>query len=197
MEIILTSIIAFVSTNIDDIFILTLFYGNKRFSKSEILIGQLLGITILILISLVGSLIGLVVDQAYIGFLGLVPIALGIKGLWELLSKRGETHEVIDRKGKSKHKVLTVAGVTIANGGDNIGIYIPLFAALSWNNKITMSIIFLVLTFFWCWLAQYFLKHPTVASVTDKYGHWITPFVLMLLGIFILHESGSMRLVRP
>src|SRR5688572_3173619 len=132
MEILLTSIIAFASTNLDDIFILTLFYGNKRFKEREIVAGQFLGITTLIVISLIGSLVGLLIDQSYIGLLGLIPIYLGVRGIWDVLKNRESGNENDDLyKNDRKNKSLAVAGVTIANGGDNIGIYVPLFATLT------------------------------------------------------------------
>src|SRR5262245_6946347 len=93
MEIIITSVIAFASTNIDDIFILTLFYGSKRFKDGEILGGQLLGIISLIAVSLIGSLAGLFIDPAYIGLLGLIPIYLGIKGILALIRTTQENEE--------------------------------------------------------------------------------------------------------
>lgn len=192
MEIVITSIIAFASTNIDDIFILTLFYGNKKFKEGEILSGQILGISLLIAISLIGSLIGLLINPAYIGLLGLIPIYLGAKGIWGLLKNKTESEGSNNiSKGEGKNHVLTIAGVTIANGGDNIGIYIPLFAALTWSNKITMVIIFLAMTLLWCVAAKYLTKHPYVEKAVDKYGHLVTPFVLILLGLYILFENGT------
>lgn len=196
MEMLITSIIAFASSNIDDIFILTLFYGNKKYTEKEIIIGQFLGIIALVAISLIGSLIGLLVSAKYIGLLGLIPIFLGLKGIWGLI-KRNDNGET-ENSGNSdkKNNVLTVAGVTFANGGDNIGIYIPLFATLTWTNKITMVSVFLVMTFLWCIIAKYFTKHPYVAKAVDKYGHMVTPFVLILLGLFILYENGTFEVLR-
>jgi cadmium resistance protein CadD (predicted permease) len=52
-----------------------------------------------------------------------------------------------EQVGTRKNKVLAVAGVRIANGGDNIGIYIPLFATLSWLNQFVRIGIFLTMTF--------------------------------------------------
>jgi len=196
MEILVASVIAFLSTNIDDIFILTLYYGNKIFKDGEILAGQFLGIISLVTISLIGSLVGLFIDPAYIGLLGLIPIYLGARGIFGLIYNKTKSEQP-DNQGadEGKNHVLTVAGVTFANGGDNIGIYIPLFATLSWTNKITMVTIFLVMTFLWCLIAKYLTKHPYVAKALDKYGHLVTPFVLVLLGLFILYESGALRLL--
>ena len=196
MEILITSIIAFASTNIDDIFILTLFYGNKKFKDGEILGGQLLGIISLITVSLIGSLAGLFIDPAYIGLLGLIPMYLGARGILGLISAKIKGEERDNQpKSKGKNRVLAVAGVTFANGGDNIGIYTPLFAALTWANKIVMVTIFLAMTFLWCLAAQYLTKHPIVAKAVDKYGHLVTPFVLVLLGLYILYESGTLVLL--
>ena len=198
MEILIASILTFVSTNIDDIFLLTLFFGNKKFNEKEIIAGQFLGIITLIAISLAGSLIGLFINKSYIGLLGFIPIYLGIKGLWQLIKKNEHNEDTGDNEKISKQQnnnVLTVAGVTIANGGDNIGIYIPVFATLTWPNKMSMITIFLIMTFIWCLIAKYLTHHPYVSKVVDKYGHIITPFVLILLGLFILHENESTSLI--
>jgi cadmium resistance protein CadD (predicted permease) len=194
MEIIVTSLLAFISTNIDDIFILTLFFGSKKFKESEIIAGQLLGICALIAISIIGSLIGLFIDQEFIGLLGLVPIYLGIQGLVELSKEVTQGEMGCDNVGR-KNKTLAIAGVTIANGGDNIGIYVPLFATLTFGDKIAMVLVFLTMTFVWCLMAKYFTKRPYVAKAVDKYGHIITPFVLILLGVYILFESEALGLL--
>ena len=47
------------------------------------------------------------------------------------------------------NKTFAVAAVTFANGGDNIGIYIPLFAPLLMPQKIIMIIIFLTMVTAW------------------------------------------------
>ena len=196
MELIVTSVLAFISTNIDDIFILILFFGNKRFITSEIILGQYLGIITLIGVSFVASLAGLIIDQPYIGLLGLIPIYLGIKSLIGLFRKstEEESNEELKLDGK-KGNILSVAGVTIANGGDNIGIYTPIFAALPISGTVTMISIFMIMTLLWCLIAKYLTRHPYIARLIDKYGHMVTPFVLIALGVFILVESKTFQLL--
>lgn len=196
MEIIITSIIAFTSTNLDDIFILTLFFGNKQFKEKDIVAGQLLGISTLIIISMIGSLIGFFIHQSYIGLLGFIPVYLGIKGIYNLFHNEANDESKPIDQNNQQNKILTVAGVTIANGGDNIGIYVPLFATLTWINKVTMTGIFLGMTILWCVLARYFVKHPVVAKVVAKYGHLVTPIVLVLIGIYILYENKTIELIK-
>jgi cadmium resistance transport/sequestration family protein len=196
MELILASIIAFASTNIDDIFILALFFGSNRFKDAEVVLGQYVGIIGLITLSLIGSLLGLVIAQPYIGLLGLFPIYVGIKGLLTMRSQQSDDDDAIDAAKRSNtNHILSVASITIANGGDNIGIYVPLFATLSTIEKIIMVLIFLLMVALWCFAAKYITKYPTVARVINKYGQIAMPFVLILLGLYILYESGTYQLL--
>jgi cadmium resistance transport/sequestration family protein len=192
VELIITSILAFASTNIDDIFILILFFANKEYKTRHIVLGQYFGIIGLITISIIGSLIGLLIDQKYIGLLGLLPVYFGIRGIIQLIQHNEKDKPKIARVNSVKpNKTLSVAAVTFANGGDNIGIYIPLFAILSMNSKAIMITIFLLMVALWCLAAKYLSKHRTIATTIDKYGHIITPVVLILLGLYILYESGT------
>lgn len=198
MVLVISSIIAFASTNIDDIFVLMLFFGNNHFKTKEVVIGQYLGISALVLISFLGSFIGLVVDVAYIGFLSLLPVLLGIKALVKHFSKLNnnqQTPEIEDVKIKKGGNVLSVAAVTFSNGGDNIGIYIPLFATLSLVEKLSMIFVFSIMIAIWCLIGKYLSKHPVVSRVIDKYGHILTPIVLILLGLYIIYESGTLALI--
>jgi cadmium resistance protein CadD (predicted permease) len=95
----------------------------------------------------------------------------------------------------SKTGMLAVAGVTIANGGDNIGIYIPLFTTLTWTSKSIMIGIFLAMTLLWCAIARYLTTHPLMATAIEKYGKRVTPIVLILLGIYILYENETFGLI--
>ena len=194
MEIIVTSFLAFASTNIDDIFLLILFYLSSKFSDFEIVAGQLIGMISITAVSLAVSLLGLLVDKIYIGLFGLIPIYLGLTAIWKL-SKReaSEAAVAIDAVRKRNSNTVAIAGITFANGGDNIGIYVPLFATLTWWEKVTMVIVFLVMTLLWCLIARYLTKHPYVTRGLNRWGHVLTPIVLILLGVYILYESQSIK----
>ena len=71
-------IAAFVSTNIDDLFILMVFFSIPRFPSLQIVLGQYIGMGSLLSVSIAGSLIALVLPRNLIGLIGLLPIAIGI-----------------------------------------------------------------------------------------------------------------------
>lgn len=194
MQILLTSILAFISTNIDDIFILTLFFASRKFKTFTIVAGQYIGMASLVLISVIGSYIGNFVDHRYVGLLGLFPIYLAIKSFMALL-KKGEEHEDENIEIKSAH-LIAVAGVTIANGADNIGVYIPLLSTMSQSEKLVMVFVFGAMTYLWCLAGKYLATHPLIARQIDRFGHIIMPVVLLLLGVFILYQSESITLIK-
>ena len=200
METLIASIIAFVVTNLDDIFILILFFSDPKLRHRNIITGQFLGISTLILLSFLGSFIGLVIDIKYVGLLGIVPIYIGIKSFISLW-KPGESEEGVSIKLNSKNseshfkQILSVASVTVANGGDNISIYIPLYAAYANSGKVTMTLVFLLMTAAWCFMGKYLANHPIIKKSLEKYGHIVTPFVFILLGIYIMYESNSFGLL--
>src|SRR5687768_7016453 len=143
LENIITSLLAFISTNIDDIFILMLFYGQRQQKPVDIMLGQYLGIGTLVLVSFVGAAIGSLIDQMYIGLLGLFPIYLALKHV--LQQKEGDD-EIPMRAGLG---IIAIAGVTIANGGDNIGVYVPLLTTMTLAKKVYMVVVFAIMTYVW------------------------------------------------
>jgi cadmium resistance transport/sequestration family protein len=194
------AITAFTATNIDDILILTIFFAqvDNKFRPRHILIGQYLGFAVLILASLPGYFGGLVIDHKWIGLLGLLPIAIGIKDLFQKQEEVTVQTCAIPEQGKSPliaPQTYHVAAVTFANGGDNIGIYVPLFAS---SSAVSLSITiatFLVLISVWCYAAYQFSTHPAIAKFLSKYSDAIVPFVLIALGIYIIYESETYQLL--
>jgi cadmium resistance protein CadD (predicted permease) len=184
---------AFAATNIDDIFVLMLFFSSLSFPVRQVVVGQYLGIGSLIAISVVGSLISLVVPTYIIGLMGTAPIAIGIKNLFEIKRKDNSASRnlIEDKKNRSSYiSFLSVAAVTISNGGDNIGVYVPLFSNYNTVGQITGIIsVFLAMTAVWCISAHYFVNYPLIASRIHRIGIVILPFVLIGLGIYILAES--------
>lgn len=206
-------IIAFTATNIDDIIILLLFFSqvNANFRRRHIVFGQYLGFTALILASLPGFLGGLIVPREWIGLLGLLPIAIGIK---QLLNREPETAQVqtvaseleYDKSGNpiisSLSSILNpqtykVAAVTVANGGDNISIYIPLFAGQQLASLGVILAVFFLMVGVWCAIAYLLTRQPTIAYILTRYGQPLVPFVLIGLGLFIMYERGTFNLLFP
>jgi cadmium resistance protein CadD (predicted permease) len=81
--------------------------------------------------------------------------------------------------------------VTVANGGDNVAIYAPLFASSSLVRAAGLAGIFLAMTGLWLGLAWITVHNPLFGRHLQKWGRWLLPPVLILLGLWILWKNGT------
>ncbi|MFN6496538.1 MAG: cadmium resistance transporter [Nostoc sp. DedQUE01] len=200
-----TGAITFIATNIDDIVILLLFFSqiNSTFRPRHIVTGQFLGFTVLLILSLSGLFGGLVLSKSWIGLLGLLPIAIGISSL--VNREEDSLEEVLEETEESQETTIThllspqiysVAAVTVANGSDNISVYVPLFASSNLESFVVIIVIFFLLLGIWCYAAYKLTNQKIIASVLTRYGNNIVPFVLIGLGVFIVLKSEALSLIK-
>ncbi|MET8084203.1 cadmium resistance transporter [Micromonospora sp. NPDC005237] len=172
--------VVFAATDIDDIVILTLFFVAARTTGRprtwQIVAGQYLGIGALALASAVVAAGLLVVPDPWTGLLGLLPIAL-----------RGSDD---DEPATVVTGTLGVAGVTIANGADNVAVYVPVFRALGPGDSAVFLLVFVVLVGLWCAAAAWLGGHRRVVRLVERAGHWLVPAIFVAIGVVILVSSG-------
>ncbi|WNV86784.1 cadmium resistance transporter [Umezawaea sp. Da 62-37] len=169
----------FAVTNIDDLLILALFFGRAR-GAGRIVVGQYLGFGGILVVSVVGALGATLLPESVRPWLGLLPIALGIKAFLRRDDDDGDP----DETGPG---VLAVAGVTLANGGDNVGVYVPVFS--SSGHLVVYVVVFLVLVGVWCAAGRFLATRPVVARALARWGHVLLPVVLVGVGVLILVEG--------
>ena len=189
------AIVVFISTNIDDIFILLGFFSDPAFKPRQIITGQYLGVGTLFFISVLGSLVSLVLAPEYIGLLGIIPVGIGLKQLYDLRRSNDDDNEKERGNHGSNGKILLVTAVTVANGGDNVGIYTPLFATRSIFDVGIIGIVFALMIALWVWIAYWMVNHRTIGVPIRRYGYKIVPFVLIGLGLFIMYEANTLKLI--
>lgn len=177
----------FASTNIDDLVVLIGFFADRRFRSRDIVMGQYAGLAVLFVVSAAGSLLSLVIPGAYLGLLGVFPIIIGIKKLTEF------GHDGAEQEKSSHGSIVGVALVTVANGGDNLGVYIPTFAVRSGGEVAVIAAVFVAMTALWCALAHAMVNQRRVGVYIRRWGHILAPLVLIGLGISIIYNAGSVE----
>lgn len=198
---ILTSVLQaiglFAATNIDDIIVLSLFFARgagQRGTTARILAGQYLGFAgILVAAILVTTGAGAFLPPAAIPYFGLIPLGLGLWAVWETWRGDGDDDDEAKVAGK-KVGVGAVAGVTFANGGDNIGVYTPVFLSVEPLAVVAYCVIFLALVAVLVALARFVATRPPIAEVLERFEHILFPIVLIGLGIVILVSGGAFGL---
>jgi cadmium resistance protein CadD (predicted permease) len=84
-----------------------------------------------------------------------------------------------------KTDVLSIAAITLANGGDNVGVYIPFFA-INHTHVWIILLVYAVLLLLWSLAGRRLGNRALVLGAADRYAHFIVPFVFVGLGIYIL-----------
>ena len=183
----------FVATNVDDVVILALFFGRAaghRAATTAVVVGQYLGFVAILAGSVVAALGARLLPESTIAYLGLLPLLLGFYAAWEAWRSRGDDDDD-GAAGPSQLGVLTVAAVTFANGGDNIGVYIPVFAVAGVAGMVTYVVVFLIGVAACCALGWYLATRPAIARLMARWGDVVLPVVLIVLGGVILVEGGA------
>ncbi|MDX2098358.1 MAG: cadmium resistance transporter [Leptolyngbyaceae cyanobacterium bins.59] len=196
-----TGLTAFTATNLDDILMLLLFFSqvDAVFRKRHIVTGQYLGFGALVLASLPGFFSSLILPRPWLGLLGILPILIGINRLLNREEEEvDEENSLIQPHNSLLSSLLSpqtysVAAITFANGGDNIGIYVPLFASNSWEELVVILGTFFSLVGVWCYTAYRLTRLPVIAQTLTRYGNSLIPFVLIGLGILILIDSHTLE----
>jgi cadmium resistance protein CadD (predicted permease) len=210
---ILTGVATAVATTFDDNIYLTLFFGkvNRSFRPRHVVIGEYLGFSTLVGISLVGFLGGLAIPHVWIGLLGFLPMMIGISHL--LSREQEETIQTVSasldakstRRSKSQNQsfwatlrdpqTYRVSAVTIANGGNNIGIYVPLFASSTLPSLAVILCVCYLTVGLWCFLSYHLTRQPGITFVMARYARKVLPFVLIWIGLSIVLENQSYQLL--
>ena len=188
------ALLLFASTNVDDIFILVAFFSDRAFRAREVVGGQFFGIVALIAASVLLSTMARLVPPRCVGLLGAIPVVLG---LVKLVQRRGsgnrEQHPSPPLRG-SFGKGLAVGLVTMATGGDNIAVYVPVFATRTRPELAVTIAVFLLLTAAWCAAGHRLVTHPRIGARLRLHAGRVTPFVFVALGLFILIKSRAYSL---
>jgi cadmium resistance protein CadD (predicted permease) len=170
--------VMFVATNADDLIVLGVFFAQPGCRAREVVLGQLAGIGALTAISYTAAALALAVPHGWLPWLGLVPLAIGLRWL------RKSANDEAPPTGSLSW--WSVAGITLANGADNLGVYIPTFAMQTGQQKVVTGIVFFLLTLLWCGLAHRAVTHPQWGPRVSRLFRRIAPFVLIAIGLWII-----------
>jgi len=199
---------AFVGTNIDNGAVtMALVAGAPLERAHRIAAGQVIGFAILVVVAAAAAALLFEFSAAVVGLLGLVPLALGLRGLVGLARSHtggqdeGETGP--GRRGgplrpeqRAVGRSLTAAAlVTISAGGDNLAAYIPLFRVGGATNIGAILAVFVVGEILLTWLVLAGGRHPRARDVMLRLGHWAVPVLLCCIGVLVMVEAGTFSLL--
>lgn len=116
MRLLMEAAITFMATNMDELFILMTLYlsVDEQLRKREIILGQFLGLSFLIALSVLGSIGTNILPTQYLPLFGIIPIFLGVKGIIAYFNqqkkqlKGNKTSQLLVSKEPMIKKVLEI-----------------------------------------------------------------------------------------
>jgi cadmium resistance protein CadD (predicted permease) len=174
------SITTFAATNIDDAFLLTLFFA-RRIPTRRIVAGQYAGFAAIVGLSLVGVWGALAIPHRWIHLLGALPLAIGIRRLFQ--ARRTHPEQPL----ASTESVASIALLTLSNGTDNISVYVPFFV-IARSKLWLILMVYATLVALWCFVGRWLGGRTLILRSVDQWGHWAVPLVFVGLGIYVLRS---------
>jgi cadmium resistance protein CadD (predicted permease) len=193
--------VAFVGTNVDNTVVTAaLVAGAPEDRAHRIAAGQVAGFVAIVCIAAAAAALLFEFSPAAVGLLGFVPLAIGVRGLLGLLDRRGPAErptrsrwrrrEATDRAvGRS---LTSAALVTLAAGGDNLAVYIPLFRQGGASKLSAIALVFVVGEVGVTTAVLAAGRHPRARSVMTGLGAVAVPLLLCGVGLLVLLTAGTL-----
>lgn len=214
----LLAIAAYAATNIDNLFVLLAFLAETKAkaARRRVIVGQYAGSLMLIVGALLLAVLLTRLPAGYAGLLGLLPIGIGLSKAWERRDPAHSEQEAArDAAGDAASAPVstaparatgaaaasrgsscwTVAGVAIANGSDNLAVYVPLYASHSQHQNALISLVFVAMIGLWCAVAVWLVEHPLLGAPIRRYGVALLPVVLLVIGVSVIAQNDTLRIV--
>ncbi len=206
---------AFVGTNVDNCVVTMAMVAGAPLERAHrIAAGQVFGFAVLVAASAAAAAVLFEFSTAVVGLLGLVPLAIGVHGLVALARTHpekeagapteptgGERRRWPWRGGtrgerRAVGRGFTAAAlVTVAAGGDNLAVYIPLFRVGGAVNVGATFAVFVVGEVLVTWLILTGGRHPKARGVMLRLGHLAVPVLLCGIGLLVMVQAGTFSLL--
>ena len=190
--------VAFVATNLDNCLVTTAMVAAAPHERAHrVAAGQVVGFALLVAASAATAVLLFEIPDAVVGLLGLVPLTIGTHGLIVLWRSRCSGKEAagltgrIDRRAVGRSLTAAVL-VTVAAGGDNLAVYIPLFRSGGAGGALVVLAVFGVGEVAVTWLVLTGGRHPRSRAAMERLGAIAVPALLCCLGLVILVRAGTL-----
>lgn len=179
------TVVSFIGTTLDNLLMLTLLRASGTAAR-DIALGFLLGSTVVLLLCAAGTGLASVLPVRYLGYLGIVPVGLGVAGLAAAVRGGQATDGTVAGAG-----ITSIASLQIASSFDTLAAFLPLFAdtlrPLGW----VIAAGFTVMSVLWLLIAFALARVPAVTESIRPIERYARPLVLVLVGIYVLMNTSA------
>jgi len=191
---------AFLGTNIDNCLVTMAMVAGAPVERARrIAAGQVIGFALLVAAAAAAAALLFEFSAAVVGLLGLVPLAIGVKGLIGLRRAPDGSRAGTGRFRAADRAVgrsLTAAAlVTIGAGGDNLAVYIPLFRVGGTTKVAAIAAVFVLGEVAVTAIVLTGGRHPKARALMERLGAVAVPVVLCVIGVLVMLQAGTFSLL--
>ena len=181
----------FLATSGDNLVILLGLYGSRTYRSRDVLVGYVGAIGLVVVAARLFAVVAHQAPPGIVGYLGVIPLGLGVKQLIELARTRGPTAERAYRPAPARAGAQAVALITLASSADSLATFAAIFA----DTRPPLGLIVLATT---VGCAVVFaigsrkLVHNTgIGRQISGVAPYVMPFLLIAIGLFILADTPT------
>ncbi len=178
----------FVATNIDNLLILVALLATSH-SRWPVLAGYGAAATTVLALCLVGAALGSLVRPDWVGYLGILPVLMGLHLAWRGWRERsaGPTPEAPPSRGAAGAAFL----LTLSNSGDSIALFLPLLAETERESVMLLLALYLGLVLAWAGFARVVAARQLLATTLQVHSRWLLPCVMIAVGSYVLLDTTT------
>lgn len=186
------SFMAFLSTSIDNLFLLVTLSVHPKYCAVQVRVGYMLAVVMMLVIALVLAQSALLIPAEYIHFIGLVPLSIGAYELYQLVAKKtSPADETSTDLTRGTGSIWAVAVIMLTHSWDSIGVLAPLLADTKTSLVPWMSVSVLVTAAVIIFAGQWAVSYSTLRQTLTRIAPKILPFLLMAVGLYILTNTPT------
>ena len=175
--------ITYAATNVDNLLIMSTIAAGRANRRNLVLGFMAASLAVLIIVSL-ATFIELIVPTVVLGYLGLVPISIGVY----LLLFTGSPE---DDSARTAATWPAIGGVLFVNSGDTVFALGPLFAESGDGARAGLAAGFVLIAGIWLALILRLSARIEKSETLRRLGHRIAPWMMIIVGLYILSDTTT------
>jgi len=177
----------FVSTSFDNFTLLLGFFADDEYPRRQVVGGYLVSVVTVVLLAWAGSAAVEMAPTSYLGYLGLIPLGLGVVGLFRMVKG---AEKAVARPSAVKG-FTPVFLVMLANSGDSLAVFVSVFGDTAESLEIPMLLTAAFAAIVYASLARWLVTRSAIGAHIQRGARVVLPFLLIAIGSYILMNTGT------
>lgn len=175
----------FAVTHLDTLVVLVAFCADEEYRTGEVFVGHYLGFLLGLGAALVATFFAAEVLQERAFVLGVLPVALGVRGFIKQRTELDSVDTPVTTSGRERIGIVAAAGVGLS--GENVAIYVPFFIALQEPTLVAAIVGIYLVGGGVVFLVSLLIARRTLAVGTPRWvDRLLVPTVLVAVGLYVL-----------